>query len=327
MAFRKANKAKIGGKFLAYGETGSGKSLFSLTFPDVASIDSEVGIAHYEGEEITLNNGKTYNNLVMVDNTSDLDDLEEDLDAFIDGEYDGQIQTLAIDSETKFYATMQVGATEVEEKRARKNGGDPNDAQVSQRQWGRIKIINLKLQQAKIDLSAKGVHVVSIAQATDERDKKGETVIGIKPDMHKSVKFDYDTILEFFVKEEKDGIHYYAKVLKDRTNVFKRGDIIENPCYDLWKDYYDARNGLTTNATSYKKDIQTSTDSMMENADRTEELIAEFKELMGSIGKDATKAKSVALEAKKLNIDLKALEVETPEKVAKLVEFVKGIAE
>ena len=94
--FREAKAAKIGGKFLSYGESGSGKSTFQLTFPNVACIDSETGVAHYEGKDITLNNGKTYNNLLLVDNTSDLDELEEDLDAFIDGEYDGKIETLSI---------------------------------------------------------------------------------------------------------------------------------------------------------------------------------------------------------------------------------------
>ena len=58
--FRKAREAKIGGKFLAYGYEGSGKSWFALTFPKVACIDSETGIAHYEGKDITLANGKTY---------------------------------------------------------------------------------------------------------------------------------------------------------------------------------------------------------------------------------------------------------------------------
>ena len=151
MAFRKAREAKIGGKFLAYGYEGSGKSWFALTFPKVACIDSETGIAHYEGKDITLANGNTYNNLILVDDTSDLDDLEDDIDEAVDSD---EIQTLDIDSETKFYATMQVGATEVEEKKARRKGGDVDDTVVSQRQWGRIKIINMKLQQAKIDLSA-----------------------------------------------------------------------------------------------------------------------------------------------------------------------------
>ena len=219
MAFRTAKATKIGGKFLAYGETGSGKSWFQLTFPNVACIDSEAGIGFYENKPITLNNGKTYNNLKLVDNTSDLDTLEEDLDAFLDGEYEGKINTLSIDSETKFYSTMQISALEVEERRARRKGGDIDDAGISVKQWGRIKLINMKFQQAKIDLSSKGMHIVSIAQQVEVKDDKGEKVIGYKPDMHKSVGFDYDVVLRFFKKKNKDGdgCTYYAEVIKDRT--------------------------------------------------------------------------------------------------------------
>lgn len=323
MAMRKAAAAKIGGKFLVFGGTGSGKSTFQLTFPKVACIDSEAGIAHYEDRDITLNNGNTYNNLVLVDNTSDLDDLEEDLDDFLDGKYDGEIETLSIDSETKFYGTMQVGAQEVEEKRARKKGGNVNDANISQRSWGRIKILNLKLQQAKIDLSTKGIHVISVAQATDLRDESGENIIGKKPDMHKSVPFDYDTVLEFFTKEEKDGVHYYAKILKDRTNVTKLGDIIENPCYDIWKDYFEGRSTLKTNQTSYNKDIQTSTESMSDKADRSEELAIEFKELLKSLkdNKDALLAVNKLMKEK--NIDLKKLDIQSPEILTELIDFAK----
>ena len=50
MAFREAKATKIGGKFLAYGETGSGKSWFQLTFPNVACIDSGAGIGFYENK-------------------------------------------------------------------------------------------------------------------------------------------------------------------------------------------------------------------------------------------------------------------------------------
>lgn len=323
MSFRDAKAAKIGGKFLVYGESGSGKSTFQLTFPKVACIDSEAGVAHYEGRDITLNNGNTYNNLVLVDNTSDLDELEMDLDAFISGEFDNKIETLSIDSETKFYGTMQVGAQEVEEKRARKKGGNVDDANISQRSWGRIKILNLKLQQLKIDLSTRGVHIVSVAQGTDKRDDSGEKVIGIKPDMHKSVGFDYDTVLEFFTKEEADGTHYYAKVLKDRTKITKRGDIIENPCYDIWKDYFDGRSNLGTNKTSYKNDIKNSTESMENKADRSEELAAEFKEVLKSLKDDKDALLKVNKLLKDKEIDLKKLELQLPETLTELIDFAK----
>lgn len=323
MSFREAKAAKIGGKFLVYGESGSGKSTFQLTFPKVACIDSEAGVAHYEKKDITINNGNTYNNLLMVDNTSDLDELEEDLDNFLAGEYDGKIETLSIDSETKFYGTMQVGAQEVEEKRARKKGGNVDDANISQRSWGRIKILNLKLQQAKIDLSTKGIHIISVAQATDERDKTGEKVIGIKPDMHKSVKFDYDTVLEFYTEEDKDGIHYYARVLKDRTNVTKRGDIIENPCYNIWKDYFEGRSKLDINRTSYNHDIKSSTDSMQDKADRAEELAAEFKEVLKSLKDNKDALLQVNKLMKEKSIDLKKLDIQAPETLEELIDFAK----
>ena len=321
--FRDAKAAKIGGKFLVYGESGSGKSTFQLTFPKVACIDSEAGVAHYEGRDITLNNGNTYNNLVLVDNTSDLDELEMDLDSFISGEFDNKIETLSIDSETQFYGTMQVGAQEVEEKRARKKGGNVDDANISQRSWGRIKILNLKLQQLKIDLSTRGIHIVSVAQGTDKRDDSGEKVIGIKPDMHKSVGFDYDTVLEFFTKEEADGTHYYAKVIKDRTKVTKRGDIIENPCYDIWKDYYEGRSNLETNKTSYKNDIKNSTESMEDKADRSEELAAEFKEVLKSLKDDKDALLKVNKLLKDKGIDLKKLELQLPETLTELIDFAK----
>lgn len=323
MSFREAKTAKIGGKFLVYGEPGSGKSTFQLTFPKVACIDSEAGIAHYEDVDITLNNGNTYNNLILVDNTSDLDELETDLDDFLNGEYDGKIETLSIDSETKFYGTMKVGAQEVEEKRARKKGGNVDDANISQRSWGRIAILNLKLQQLKIDLSTRGINVISVAQAADKRDKSGEKIIGVKPDMHKTVGFDYDTVLEFFTKEETDGIHYYAKVLKDRTRVTKRGDIIENPCYDVWKDYFEGRSKLDTNQTSYKQDIKTSTDSIEDKAEKAEELVAEFKEVLKSFKDNKEALLAVNKLMKEKDVTLKNLELQSPETLTELIDFAK----
>lgn len=322
MAFRKAKSSKIGGKFLAYGYEGTGKSWFALTFPDVACIDSETGNAHYEGRNITLANGNTYNNLKIVDNTSDLDDLEDDIDELMESD---DIQTLDIDSETKFYAAMQVGATEVEERKARRKGGDVDDTVVSQRQWGRIKIINMKLQQAKIDLSSKGKHIVSVAQATEVYEGTGDNrkLIGIKPDMHKSVKFDYDTILEFY-KEESDGdVKYFAKVKKDRTNVTRVGQIIENPSYDIWKDYFDSMNGLETNETTYKKDIKTSTESMVNQAEKAEELASELKDILKSLKDNKDGLSKVNKLVKEKKVDLKKLDMQSPETLTELIDFAK----
>lgn len=324
--FTQAIAGKVGGKFLSFGDTSSGKSYFQLTFPKVACIDSEASISHYIDTNIVLNNGKSYNNLVFIDTTSDLDELEDDIESLIDGEYDGQIETLSIDSETKFYNTMQVGALEVEERRARKKGGDIDDAGISQKQWGRIKLINMKLQRAKLDLSSKGVHIVSVAQEAEIKDEEGK-VLGHKPDMHKTVKFDYDTILRHFTKKDKQGnISYYAEVIKDRTNVTKVGQIIENPSFDIWKSYYDSKNGLSTNVTSYKKDIKTSTDSMISESDQVDALINEWKQNMQGL-QDRTKITDINNKMKELKITVKNMHLCDLSDIQELVDFTKSICD
>ncbi len=329
MGFREAKANKIGGKFLAYGETGSGKSWFQLTFPNVACIDSEAGIGFYEGKAITLNNGKTYNNLKLVDNTSDLDTLEEDLDAFLDGEYEGKINTLSIDSETKFYSTMQISALEVEERRARRKGGDIDDAGISVKQWGRIKLINMKFQQAKIDLSSKGMHIVSIAQQVEIKDDKGEKVIGYKPDMHKSVGFDYDVVLRFFKKKNKDGdgCTYYAEVIKDRTGVTKVGSIIENPCYDMWKDFFDGISKLDTLKTSYRNDLDKSTEDMIDKDDKAEAIVIEWKSIMKSItdSGNTSAIKQINAFIKENNLNVKNMTAEDPDVLKELLDLTKSL--
>ena len=206
-----------------------------------------------------------------------------------------------------FIIPCRLDATEVEERRARKKGGDVDDAGISVKQWGRIKIINMKLQQAKIDLSSKGTHVVSVAQEVEIKDDDGKKVIGYKPDMHKSVKFDYDTILRHYTKKDKDGnVIFWAEVIKDRTGVTKVGQQIENPCFDIWAEYYTKMNGLEINKTSYKKDLVTSTESMVDEADKAEVLASEWKDLMKQLKEeknmDAISKVNTLIKDKKIDV-------------------------
>lgn len=332
MAFRNASENKLGGKFLVFGNTGSGKSCFGLTFPRIAAVDSESGLAHYEHRPIMVG-GKAYQNLVLVDNTADIDELESNIDDIANGEFDDKISTLLIDSETKFYNSMQVGAMEVEMRRARKTGGDIDDQTVSQRQWGRIKLLNMKLQQAKIDLSTRGIHVVSIAQEADLRDKQdSDKIIGEKADMHKTAAYDYDTVLHCYTETDKKTgeVKFFAKILKDRTLVTTKGNIIENCTYDVWKDYFEGKSKLETAATSYKKDLEDSTNSMVDKADRIEDMITEWKLLMkGFAASKEGEAKAANVKAKmsKLKMtDIKNLHLYDIKDVTELYEFTKSLA-
>lgn len=275
--FRKAESAKIGGKFLVFGETGSGKSTFLTTFEKIAAIDSEAGLSNYEDNP----------NLLFVANTNSVYDVEEAISE-IEDEMLGEIKTFGIDSETKIYSGMQISAMEVEERRARQKGKDVDDATISMRQWGKIKLINQKLQNLKIKLSSLGIHIVSIAQAEDLKEKKGDTFIkvGIKPSVPKNFEYDYDVCLRFFTQTTKDGEIYRAEVLKDRTGVFKKGDIIDNPSYDYWREYYESKSKLKERKIDFNGDINKDIDKMQDESAKIETLITQFKTIAKQLPKE-----------------------------------------
>lgn len=317
MAFRKSSSVKIGGKFLATGESGSGKSYFTLTFPRIGAIDSEVGLAHYENREIEIG-GKKYKNLEFVDNTADLDEIESDLDDILNGEYDDKIDTFAVDSETKIYNNMTTGATEETERKAKLTGKNADQRKM----WAIVKMINHKTQQAKITLSAKGKHIVSVAQGKYTKDDD-TGVVEWKIDAHSSLKFDYDTVLRFFTeKDKKTGVvKYYAEVLKDRSEVTKVGDIIENCTFDIWKDYYDnmMKSGESVGA-NYSKDVKTSTKSVQTQVEKNETLAEDIKTKLKSLSQD--KQRTVKSKIDELEIDIKQLAFVETEKLNKLNEFI-----
>lgn len=319
MAFRKPQENKIGGKFLAYGLTHEGKSWFGLTFPKVAGIDSEAGLAFDEGKDIEIG-GKKYNNLVLVDTTSNLDDLEENIDAIIEGEV--ECDSLLIDSESKFYSAMDIGATEIEERKARQSGKNVD----ARSKWGRIKQINTKLQQAKITLSSKGKHVVSTAQALEIKDDNGK-VTGYKPDVHKSLPFDYDIVLRFFVEQDKKTKErkFYAEVLKDRTHTTKPGDIIENCTYDVWKSHFENKKGDVVGA-NFSKDLKQSVTSVMNNAEQSENLAKNLKPLIKQKSEEnKDNVRVIKEKMDELKIDIRQLDLMDFEVLQKMTSFVESL--
>ena len=314
MAFRKVATNKVGGKFFAYGLSASGKSCFALTFPNSGAVDSETGLAFYENTDIEIN-GKKYNNLKLVDTTANLDDLENNLDAIISGEID--IETFIVDSETKFYNTMDIACGEVEDKKAKQKGREVD----TRAKWGRVKQINMKLQQAKISASSKGIHVVSVAQAKEILEEKTNRLLGYAPESHKSLPYDYDVVLRFFTKKDlKTGdLVYCAEVIKDRTNVTKIGQIIENCTFDVWKDYFDKRNGLGLSGSDFSKDLKKSINSTLSEAELQEELAKEILEKIKSAGK--TNSAKVLDKVKELELDMKALDSNPVESLKAMREY------
>ena len=128
--FKKVEEVKSALKVLVFGSTGVGKTLFALSFPDIVAIDSEAGMTHYRNK---------YKSLKYILESTSAVDVEEALDEIEDMD---DIKTFVLDSETKIYENMQHSALALAEKRARKKGQDVEDSNISQRECGKIKLLN-----------------------------------------------------------------------------------------------------------------------------------------------------------------------------------------
>lgn len=268
---RKPMKRVQGVKILCYGVDGSGKSVFGLSFPQVAVLDSESKVGVYEGDPEF---GK---NIVAVADTSNYYDTLDVIEEVIKSNL---CKTLMIDSETYIKEGMEVAAMETEEERARKKGGNIDDQTVSMRGYGKIKLNSNRMRLLKAQASAKGINIISTAHKEDILQKVGsENVkVGEKPVLRKNAQHDYDVILRFY--KERDmatgRVKYCAEVEKDTTRVLKVGQIVENASYELFRDYFESRQGLGSVETKYDKSIDKDMETMKNEDKNHEELVEEF---------------------------------------------------
>lgn len=316
--FKKVKEVKSGVKILVFGATGVGKTLFGLSFDNgkICAIDSEDGMAFYKGK---------YPNLEYILNTTSSDEVEEALDE-IEEELMDEISTFILDSETKIYENMQHSALNIAEKRARQKGQSVEDAGISQREWGKIKLINKRMQAAKIKLASQGINVISVAQQKDIKEKKGDNwiTVGYAPDSAKGFEYDYDIVLRLFTeKDSKTNKEVYkAEVYKDRTQTYEKGAVIENPSYKNWKDVIEGRSNLNTEVIDFKKDIVKDENKMQSELEELDELLGQFKKDMKLIDK-SLQAKVVAY-SKEIGVD-NPLKCSDLDKMNQLVDFIKSL--
>ncbi|WP_235190057.1 AAA family ATPase [Bacillus gaemokensis] len=287
--FRKPSTKQLGLKVLAMGQKGSGKSVFALSFPRVFAIDAETGMAFYEDHP------QFGQNLEGVLNTQNFNEVQEAIDEVMDMGVE-EVGSLVIDSETKIYQNLTDASLQVEEKRARKNGKDVNDSSVSMRGYGRIKLVATRLQNLKIDLSAKGVNIISISQIDDIKQKVGENFvkIGEKPVMQKNSEYDYDIVIKQFTEKTPTGEEIYkGEILKDRTGVTKVGQIVDNPSYDIWKKFIESRKGADKIKSNLAQDSDKAKKALEEeDAEAEKTVVDKFREVMQ---KDEAKKKAPEL--------------------------------
>lgn len=249
--FKKPQEVKSGLKFLIYGATGTGKTWFALSFPEIVGIDTEDGWARYVNKPI----GK---NIKQMLTSSSASDLEEALDE-IEEELVDKVKTFVLDSYTKIYENQQFALQSLAEKRQRQKGKSDEDVGMSVRDWGKLKLNTKRIQATQLMLASKGINIVNVAQEADIKEKRGDNwvVVGHKPDISKGVEFDYDVVLRFITEDDKKNktVTYKAEVLKDRTGTFKKYDVIDNPTFALWNDTYEQTMSAKEYTVNFKKDI------------------------------------------------------------------------
>lgn len=283
--FQKVEKVRTGIKVLGYGGTGSGKSTFGLSCAlgnkGICAIDSEDGLKFYSSNP----------NLKYILNTSSYDELEEALEE-IENELIDDIETVLIDSETKFADNLNLSYLSVVEKRAKRKGQDVEDANLSLREYGKIKLIHKKLQALKIKLASQGINIISICQEKEIKEKKGDNwiVTGYSPDTNnKNLAYDYDIVLRFFTEKDiKTGEEIFkAEVQKDRTGVFKKGTIITNPTFSMWKSVYDEYSTTEKQKTlDFNKDFERDEKKLQESEDGLADIITQFKTIAKQLPKE-----------------------------------------
>lgn len=274
-------------KILIYGEPGSGKTVFALSFPKSIVVDSEDGYSWYEGTERTRN-------VVGILDSQSYDDLENLMDE-LDDANDEEFSSLIIDSETKIYENIKEALQNVEETRAARKGRDVLDANLSMRSYGKIGQLSGRLQNAKLRLASQGINIISVAQAADEMEDTGNgqrVKVGEKPNMDKRARFDYDVVIRLFTKDNK----YYGEIEKDRLEVFERGDIVENPSYQNWAHRLESKdNQGEAVAKDFSKDAEKSQKAYYEEVKGEMSFADRVKEYFATIDAD-TKKKFIAMQ-------------------------------
>lgn len=315
--FKKPEEVKSGLKFLIYGATGTGKTWFALSFPEIVGIDTEDGWARYINKPI----GKNIKHILTSSSATDLEDALDE----IEEELIGSVKTFVLDSYTKIYENQQFALQSLAEKRQRQKGKSDEDVGMSVRDWGKLKLNTKRIQATQLMLASKGINIVNVAQEADIKEKRGENwvVVGHKPDISKGVEFDYDVVLRFITEDDKKNktVSYKAEVLKDRTGTFKKYDIIDNPTFSLWNDIYEQTMSAKESTVNFKKDIDKDIEKEEAESANATELSDKIKSFIKTA--DGTQKAQITKAMKSLEINIKDLASNPLESLKELVDLIE----
>lgn len=351
---------------LAYFKRPDGKP-FRLLYldPESGSIDDYLPDLEANGVDIaniyivyTQSLGEVRQYISRVKNNEDfpvLDDEGNETDDIV-LDADGQpfrADAIVVDGASILNLTTKQGLVEFSKKRNAVKAKKDNligDEKVVKIEGAGLELkdyqtINFKGQDLILDLMASGVHYVVTARETDEKvSVKGDdgkitsVTTGRKiPEGFKGMEYNCKTELRTFTNE--DGV-ICLEVLKDRTGVHSKGEIIEDPTFLDWQSVIDKtaknkeyviKNDLTKSVEVeqdiYKREIlgavgepveaNETTETTQDSSDDIKAKITAIQKSLSPVEK--TKAKA-ALTEKNLPIAIKSVtDTETLNKIYEIL--------
>lgn len=339
---------------LAYFKRPDGKPFRVLYLdPESGSIDDYLEGLENNGVDLgniyivyTQSLGEVRQYIAKVKNNEDflmLDDDGNEIDDEIVLDADGQpfrADAIVVDGASILNLTTKQGLVEFSKKRNAVKAKKDNligDEKVVKIEGAGLELkdyqtINFKGQDLILDLMASGVHYVVTARETDEKmSVKGDdgkitsVATGRKiPEGFKGMEYNCKTELRTFTNE--DGI-VCLEVLKDRTGVHTKGEIIEDPTFLDWQSVIDKtaknkeyviKNDLTKSVeveqNIYKREILGAVGEPAETEEDIKEDVSAIDDVKAKIAKiqkslspvDKNKAKT-ALTEKKLPTAIKSV--------------------
>lgn len=196
---RPAGQVKKKAKVLVYGEPGSGKTAFALSWPQAVVFDLEGGADLY-APGLKLHWGAIPPYTVI--RTKNPDELVNAIN-WLRHDAGKTYQTVVIDPVTVLWMILQDVGQNAAEARAAKYGRGTDDVMLTPRDWGRIKAV---YRRAMVDLVNLPVNVVMTAHQADimesRKDQRGnetQVKIGEKPDAEKKTGYWPDIVVKMQV--------------------------------------------------------------------------------------------------------------------------------
>ncbi|SHF35159.1 AAA domain-containing protein [Seinonella peptonophila] len=156
-----------------------------------------------------------------------------------------QYDVLIIDPITNIYQKMKDVAWEDAEQRAKRKGKSPDEANLTQCDWGKIK---QKFASLISQLSNLPCHLIVTGWQKDIYDEKSMKIIGTRIDADKKTNHLGDIV----IKLERD--HYgnrFGVIDKDRTQTFREGQRVKNPSFDQFLPVLEDGKVLTIPESTY----------------------------------------------------------------------------